>query len=121
MTVGATMNKTEMSNPKIILINFIYIAPNTTSNKMLEIIGSGANIYQAKQSTNTITPVIMLNEMTARLPDGSTIESSCIATLQLPGLSKQARQIHSFPKMKISPLISLGVLCDDEYTNTLYK
>ena len=59
--------------------------------------------------------------MTAILPDGSTMESSHIATLQLPGLRNQARQIHIFPKMKTAPLISLGVLCGDGCTITLDK
>ena len=49
------------------------------------------------------------------------MEPSRIATLQLPGLRKQARQIHIFPKMKTDPLISLGVLCDDGKNITLDK
>ena len=66
-------------------------------------------------------PVIISNEMTARLPYGNTMESSHIETLQLLFLIKQGKRIHIFPKMKISPLISLGVLCDDGYTIKLYK
>ena len=49
------------------------------------------------------------------------MHSSHIATLQLAGLSKQVSQIHIFPKMKTSPLISLGVLCGDGFTITLDK
>ena len=48
--------------------------------------------------------------MTARLPYGSTMDSSHIATLQLSDLGKHARWIHIVPKMKTAPLISLGVL-----------
>ena len=59
-----------------------------------------------------MAPVIALNYMTARLPYGSTMESSHIAPIQIADISKQARQIHISPKMKISPLISLGVLCE---------
>ena len=59
--------------------------------------------------------------MTARLPNVIKMESSHIATLQIPGLRKQARQIHIFPKMKTAPLILLGVLCDDGCTMTLDK
>ena len=44
-----------------------------------------------------------------------------IATLQIPGISKLVRQIHIFPKMQTAPLVSLGVLCDDVCTTTLYK
>ena len=42
-------------------------------------------------------------------------------TLQLPGLIKKDRQIFIFTKVKISPIISLGVLCDDGFTSTLDK
>ena len=59
--------------------------------------------------------------MTARLPYGSTMESLHIVTLLLSGLSRQASQVHIFPKMNTSPLISLGVLCGDGYTSTLDK
>ena len=72
---------------------------------MLAIADSDANIHLAKQSTTRMAPVIMSNEMTARLPDGSTMESSHIATLQIPGIIKKARQIHIFPKIKTDPLI----------------
>ena len=65
---------------------------------MLEISDSGANIHLAKQSTKTMAPVIISNDTTARLPNGSKIESSHIATLQLPGLSKQASHIRIVPK-----------------------
>ena len=49
------------------------------------------------------------------------MESLHIVTLQIPSLSKQARQIQILPKMKASPLISLEVLSDDGCTFTLYK
>ena len=59
--------------------------------------------------------------MKAKLSDGSTMESTHIATLHLPGLSKLARQIQILPKMHTAPLISLGVLCDYGCTITLDK
>ena len=54
-------------------------------------------------------PVIMENGMKAILPDGITVESTHIATLQIPGLIKKAIQIHIFPKMYTAPLIPVGV------------
>ena len=63
----------------------------------------------------------MDNEIKARLPYGSTMKLTHISTLQLPGLSKLGRQIHIFPKMQTDPLISLGVLCDNEFPITLDK
>ena len=119
--LGAIDNKIKISNPKISLINHIDAPPNPTSTNMLAIADSGANIHVARQSTPTILPVVTDNKTKARLPDGRAMESTHIATLQLPGLSKLARQIHIFPKMQTAPLISLGVLCDDGCTITLDK
>ena len=66
---------------------------------MLEIADSGANIHLAKQASTKMAPVIMSNEMTARITYGSTMDSSHIATLH----------------------ILLGVLFDDGCTITLDK
>ena len=88
---------------------------------MLAISDSGANIHLEKQATPTMAPVIMENDMKARLPYGITMESTHIAALNIQCLSKQARQIHIFPKMHTTPFISLGVLCGDGYTITLDK
>ena len=68
-----------------------------------------------------MAPVIISNDMRSQLTDGSTMVSSHTATLQLPGLIKQASQIKIYRKMKTSPLISLGILFDDGYTITLDK
>ena len=68
-----------------------------------------------------MAPVIISNDTTEGQPDGSTMDSSHISALQLPSLSKQARHINIYPKMKTYPLISLGVLCDDGCTITLYN
>ena len=89
--LGAIFNKIEISNPKIILINYIDTPPNPNITKMLAITDSGTNIHLARQATLTMSPVIMENEMKARLPGGITMESTHIATLQLTGLSKQER------------------------------
>ena len=77
------MNKIEISNPNISLINYINNPPNTPSNNMLTIADSGANIHLAKQTTNTMDSVIMSNEMIARIPGCNTMESSHITTLQI--------------------------------------
>ena len=115
------MNQIKMSYPKVSLINCVNTPPNPPSNSMLEIPDSGANIHLTKQGTTKTTLVIMPTEMTEILQDGSTMEYSYIATLQLPSLIKRARQIHIFPKMKPSPLVLLVVLRDDGCTITLDK
>ena len=66
-----------------------------------------------------MAPVIISNEMTVRLPYGSTMESSHIVTLNISVLIKQASHIQNPPKMKTDPLISLGFLCDYGYNITL--
>ena len=115
------MNQIGISNLKISLINHINAQPNPTSTNMLEIADSGPNIHLAKQATPTTSPIITENEINARLPYGSTMELTHIATLQLPGLSKKQRQIHILPKMQTAPLILLEVLCNDGCTITLEK
>ena len=80
-----------MTNPKISLMNCIRTPPKSPSKNTLEVADSGANLHLAKQATTTMAPVIISNEIPARLPHESTMESSQIATLQLPGIIKQAR------------------------------
>ena len=98
--LGATVNKNEISNPKNSLVNYIDTPPSPNSTNMLAIIYSGANIHLGRQATPTMVPIITENEMKAILPDGSTMESTHIATLQIPGLSKQAIQIYISPKYR---------------------
>ena len=88
---------------------------------MIAITDSGANIHPAIHATPTMSPVIMNNKMKSIIPDGSSMESTHIETLQLPGLSRIARQIHFNQKIQTDLLISLGVLCDDGCTITLDK
>ena len=59
--------------------------------------------------------------MKERLTNGITMGSTHIATIQLLGINRLARQIHFLPKIKTAPIISLGVLCDDGCTITLDK
>ena len=81
--LGAIDNKVEISNPKISVINHIDTPPNPTSIIMLATAYSGSNIHPARQATPKMDPVIMEDEMKARLSDGSTMELTHTATLQL--------------------------------------
>ena len=63
--LGAIHNKIEVLNPKISLINYIDTPPNHISNNIISIADSGANIHLSKQSTPTMAPVIISNDMTA--------------------------------------------------------
>ena len=84
--LGAIVNKIEIINLKISLINHINTPHSPTSTNMLAVADYGANIHIARQSTPTMAPVIMDNEIKSRLPYGSTMVLTHIATLQLPGL-----------------------------------
>ena len=57
--LGAIVNKFEISNPKISLVNYIDTKPNPISTNMLAIVYSGANINLARQATPKVVPVIM--------------------------------------------------------------
>ena len=77
---------------------------------MLVITDSGTNVHLSKQATTTMVPVIIPSYITSMLTDSITMELSHIATLQIPGIIKQARQIRIFPKIRTAPLTSLRVL-----------
>ena len=94
-----------MTTPKISLINNIRNPSNYPRTYTLGITDLGENIHISNESTTTMYPVILLNNMHARLKDGSTMESSHIATLQLPGIIKKSRQIHILHKIITAPLI----------------
>ena len=64
---------------------------------------------------------IVSDDMIERLLDVITMKLLDRVTLPLPGTIKQARNIHILPKMRTDVLISLGVLCDDGLTITLYQ
>ena len=113
------MDKIQISTPKISLINNIGIPPISPRNYTLAIVESGSNIPLSNKATPRMSPVIIQNNMIERLPHGSTIESSHVATLQLPGITRKSRQVHIYPKMITAPIISLGVLCEDGCTITL--
>ena len=103
------MNKIKIINTKIILINNIRNPPNSPRKYTPTIIDSGAKIHLENKTTQTMPPVIMSKDMTERLPDGSTMDSSHVEKLQLPGLTKKTIQILILPETITAPLISLGV------------
>ena len=85
--------------------------PNPTITNILGIAYSGANIHLSRQATPTLIPVLMDNEIKARLSDGRTMYSTHIATLQQPGICNLARQIHILPKIYIDLFIYYWESC----------
>jgi hypothetical protein len=58
------------------------------------------------------------NPLTVRLPNGSTMESSHTAELDIPELNAAASKAHVFPGMAHHSLLSVGQLCDEGYIVT---
>jgi hypothetical protein len=56
--------------------------------------------------------------LTVRLPNGSTMESSHTADLDIPELNAAASKAHVFPGMAHHSLLSVGKLCDEGYIVT---
>ena len=115
------MNKIEISNPIISLINCLVTPPNYPSKNTPAITDSCENIHLAKKATTKMALVIISSDITERLPYGSTMELPHILTLHIPGINKQAIQIHITPEIKTAPPISLRVLCDNGCTITIDK
>jgi hypothetical protein len=58
------------------------------------------------------------NPLTARLPNGATMESSHTADFDIPELNAAASKAHVFPGMAHHSLLSVGQLCDEGYIVT---
>jgi hypothetical protein len=58
------------------------------------------------------------NPLTVRLPNGTTMESSHTAELDIPELNASAYIAHVFPGMANHSLFSVGQLCNECYTVT---
>ena len=118
--LGAIVNKIEISNPKISLIYYIDTPPNSTSDNMLAIADSDANIQLEKiHPYNGPCNYGKWNEIntTGWKHNEFLIYSNTLATR-----SKQASEVDPhFLELKTASLISLGVLCDGGYTITLDK
>ena len=99
-----------MSTPEISLINNIRTPPNSPKKYTLATDGSGANTHLANEATPKMAPVIMSKHITARLPDITTMESSHVATIHIPGLTRKSRKNHITPKFRAYTPISLGVI-----------
>lgn len=62
-----------------------------------------------------------INPIQVQLPHGKSIVSTHTANLNLPGVPAAANKAHIFPSLGQHSLISLGVLCDNEYEATFDK
>jgi hypothetical protein len=64
-----------------------------------------------------------INPLRVRLPNGTTMDSTHIASLEIPELSATAAVAHVFPAILHNSLFSLGNLCNEGYsvTFTIYN
>ena len=68
------MTKIKITTPKISLIDNIGPPPNSSGNYTQTVSDLGVNIHIENEAVPTMDPVIISNNMTARLPDVSTVE-----------------------------------------------
>jgi hypothetical protein len=58
------------------------------------------------------------NQLTVRLPNGTTMESTHTASLYIPELNRSALIAHIFPGMTNQSLLSVGQFCNESYSTT---
>jgi hypothetical protein len=95
-----------MSSPPI-------IKPNETA-----IVDSGCTGHFLLVNAPCLNKVKSHNLLTVRLPNGTTMESSQTAELNIPELNAAASIAHVFPGMANHSLISVGQLCNEGYIVT---
>jgi hypothetical protein len=61
------------------------------------------------------------NGLRVQLPNGTIIQSTHTALLDLPQLPIEARRAHLFPSLHTSALISIGQLCDCDFVARFTK
>jgi len=94
-------------------VNHIVKSPPTKLESVKAIADSGANINLGTLDTPCHNLHPTKNGIHAKLPDGSVIQATHTAVLNLPGLSETARTLHIFPQLQSGALLSLGALCND--------
>jgi hypothetical protein len=60
------------------------------------------------------------NPLTVRLPNGATMDSTHIASLDIPELNKDASIAYIFPGMANHSLLSVGKNCNEGYSITFW-
>jgi hypothetical protein len=79
------------------------------------IVDSGCTCHFFLVTAPCLNKVKSRNPLTARFPNGATMESSHTADLDIPELNAYASKAHVFPGMSHHSLLSLGQLCDEGY------
>ncbi len=87
------------------------VTQNTTRTSTA-IADSGCTGHFLQVDSPCIDKIPTNNGLRVLLPDGSTIQASHTALLDLPDLPLAARQAHIFPQLKHNALISIAQFCD---------
>jgi hypothetical protein len=82
------------------------------------IVDSGCTGHFMLVNTPCLNKVKSQNPLTVRLPNGATMESSHTDALEIPELNKATSIANFFPVMANHSLLSVGKLCNEEYTVT---
>lgn len=65
--------------------------------------------------------VKMKNPGSVKLPDGKFLKYTHVTNLDIPGLDQKATKSYVVPKLKNTPLLSIGQLCDEDYVAIFTK
>ena len=76
---------------------------------------SGCTSHFLKSTSHCINKQPTSNGIRVKLPDGTIIQSTHTALLDLPELPIEARRAHVFPNLNNSALISISQFCDQGF------
>jgi hypothetical protein len=82
------------------------------------IVDSGCTGHFLLVNAPCLNKVETQTPLTVRLPNGTTMDSSHTAELDIPKLNAAASKAHVFPGMAHDSLLSVGQLCDEGYIVT---
>jgi hypothetical protein len=85
---------------------------NNTARTSNAIADSGCTGHFLQVNSPCLNRTPTSNGLRVLLPDGSTIQATHTALLDMPNLPLAARQAHIFPQLKHNGLISISQFCD---------
>jgi hypothetical protein len=89
--------------------------PTILNNNNTSLVDSGCTVHFLLSNAPSLNKNMTNNQLTVRLPNGQTMESTHTAFFYISELSKAASAAHIFPAMENNSLLSVGQLCDEGY------